>query len=203
MTHIKNIIKAIIIILVAPYILYLVCKKHYIYTIIFFALSVVIILWSLAKKVDLNIVDVQSAFNKGTIRTETKYVVIHHTAGDTSAVVNDIVKTHFKKNQWEGIGYHFFIHSNGTVYQLRNDNESQVPHAFGFNDNCVAICISGNFSEYECPDNLWEIALELTRQELKKFGLTPNDVRGHRELPGNNVECPGLLFDLDKFRNDL
>ena len=201
---VKNILRALILIILAPYIGYLVCKKHYIITLVtFFSIIIVFTFALVNKKVDLNIIDVQSAFNRGFKRNETKYIVIHHTAGDTSAVVNDIVKIHFKERQWDGIGYHFFISANGIVYQLRGIDEAKVPHALGFNDNSIAICISGNFSENECPELQWEIALELVRGLMEKYGLTSDDVKGHRELPNNPEECPGILFDMKKFREDL
>lgn len=155
------------------------------------------------KNIDFNIVDIQAAFNKGTHRTRTDYIVIHHTAGNPNAVINDIVKVHFKERQWNGIGYHYFIAGDGTVYQLRNDNESEVPHSIGFNNTCVAICISGNFSLTECPKKQWEVALSLVREIMKKYNVPVENVKGHRELPNNPEECPGLNFNLDKFRSEL
>lgn len=199
----KNIIVAIALWFFLPFAIlnYIYCFKERFLAVGIIAIAITICIFSCSCSVDLNIIDITSAYNKGTHRTITTYIVIHHTAGE-GATPAYIAKLHLSK--WSSIGYHYFIDTNGTVYNLRYDDESEVPHALGFNDCCVAICISGNFSNYECPDKLWEIALELTRQMMKKYNVDKEHVIGHRELPHQrNTECPGLKFDMNKFREDL
>ena len=166
-------------------------------------IAIVVIISCHKQHAELDIVDIQAAYNKGTFRTRTDYIVIHHTAGDDAGKVSDIARIHMKQNQWNSIGYHYFIAGDGVVYQLRNDRESEVPHAIGYNDNCVAICICGNFSERECKKDIWNIALDLTRKMMERYNIDANHVLAHRELPGNNTECCGLKFDIEKFRKEL
>ena len=203
----KKYITAILLIAYIPYICWLYVKKYRNQLLMGFTgvmlVAIIIAFACHREKVELNIVDVQAAFNKGTMRAHTDYIVIHHTAGDEHGKISDIARIHMKENRWNSIGYHYFIASDGVVYQLRNDRESEVPHAIGYNDNCVAICICGNFSEKECPSYIWNIALELTRKMMERYHVDAKHVLAHRELPGNQTECCGSKFDIDKFRDDL
>lgn len=205
--YIARYIAAIILIGYLPYILFLYFKRYknrILMSCIGVVLFVVVTIFACNKShVELDIRDLQAAYNKNTYRTHTDYIVIHHTAGDENGKVSDIATIHMKKNKWNSIGYHFFIAGDGTVYQLRNSDESNVPHAVGYNNNCVAICIAGNFSEKECPKKLWDITLKLTRQMMKRYNINVNHVLAHRELPNNNTECCGLKFNIEQFRKEL
>lgn len=150
----------------------------------------------------LQIVDLQAAFTTGNKRTSTEYLIIHHTAGNPNGTVNDLCRVHFGERGWSTVAYPFYIGNDGTVYQLKPDDEVS-PHSFHYNNNAIAICCSGNFNDYPMPDAQYEALLKLTRRLLKKFNLTPNDVLRHCDLPGNQTECPGRNFDLTKFRKDL
>ena len=148
------------------------------------------------------VVDVTSAFNTNNKNKAIKYVVIHHTGGNINGTINDIVNVHFRENKGHEIGYHYFIDSNGTIYQLRSLNES-VPHALGYNDNSIAICINGNFEDYEPNSAQWQSALQLVRAILKHYGLDETAVKKHNELPNNATKCCGAKFDIEKFKNEL
>ena len=203
----KKYLTAIGLIILLPYIAWLYIKR-YKYYIVIYSYFVAVIIWLIfmikfLNRTDLNIIDISSAYNKGTVRTSTDFIVIHHTAGE-GATPAYIAKIHLQERGWSSIGYHYFIAADGTIYNLRTDNESHVPHAWGFNDNCIAICIDGNYSKRECSEDLWNIALELTRKMMDKYNIDSDHVIGHRELPEQKgTECPGLKFDMNKFRKDL
>lgn len=195
--------KALILICYLPWILWLLIKEYKIHCIIISILGLSLVCILQSDKVELRIKDLQLAFNKNVHRTKTEYIVIHHSGGDTSATVNDIAKIHFGERGWTGIGYHYFITADGTIFNLRDDSEREVPHAIGFNNNCIAICLSGNFSKNKVPEIQWKIALELVRVMMSKYNVDVEHVIGHRELSGNDTECPGKLFDLEQFRKEL
>ncbi len=48
-------------------------------------------------------------------------------------------------------------------------------------------------------DTLQEFVLHL----MEKYNISPENVRGHRELTGTQTRCPGHNFDLDAFRASL
>ena len=49
-----------------------------------------------------------------TKRTSTKYIILHHRAGNGDA--DSIHSTHLVNNGWSGIGYHFYVRKDGSVY---------------------------------------------------------------------------------------
>ena len=151
--------------------------------------------------------DLTAAFSTGNKRKlDVELIAIHHTAGSADGTVNDIAKVHFGQNHWSEVGYHFFIDKYGKVYQLHPLDE-RVPHAYGCNQNAIAICLAGNFSKTDVPQVQWQSALTLTRWLMQKYGLGSENVMKHSELVRyshlNNTECAGLKFDMDKFRSEL
>lgn len=149
---------------------------------------------------DLQIVDLQAAFTTGNKRTSTEFLIIHHTAG--KGKVNDICRVHFGERKWSTVGYPFVIDEDGTVYQLKPDDEVS-PHSYHYNNNSIAICCIGNFNNYPMPKAQYEALCKLTRRLMKKFNLAKDDILRHCDLKGNNTECPGKYFNLEKFRKDL
>lgn len=211
----NNYITALLLIAYTPYVAFLYIREHH--KAIFISIAVVIGILSFVlyfgeenktiKESNNNIIDLTAAFANGEKRKENvKIIAIHHTAGSPKGTINDIVKVHYIERGWGKIGYHFYIDKNGVVYQLRPLDE-RVPHAYGCNDNAIAICIAGNFSKNEVPTIQWEKALELTKKLIKQFNLRKTDVYKHSELTKfsamNNTECAGAKFDMDKFRKAL
>ena len=151
--------------------------------------------------------DLTAAFATGDKRTmQVELIAIHHTAGNPNGSVSDLARIHLKQNQWNGVGYHFYITPDGTVYQLRPLDE-RVPHAYGCNDNAIAVCLAGNFNDYPVPDAQRTSALQLVRWLMTKYGLKSNNVLAHGELtnysPSNATDCCGKLFNIAKFRQEL
>lgn len=151
--------------------------------------------------------DLTAAFKTGEKRSmQVELIAIHHTAGNPNGSVNDLAKIHLGQNKWNSVGYHFYIVPDGTVYQLRPLDEC-VPHAYGCNGNSIAICLAGNFNEYEPTDAQRTSALQLCRWLMKKYGLTADKVKAHGELtaysPSNTTDCCGKLFNIAKFRQEL
>lgn len=147
------------------------------------------------------IIDCSEAFRTNNIRPTTEYVVIHHIAAKQGSV-NDICNVHFGEHQWSTIGYHYYVRKDGTIIQLKPDNEV-APHALYFNNNCVAICLEGNFSDEFIEDVQKEALLYITEKMLDKYHLTADKVLRHCDLRGNNTECPGTKFNIEEIRKCL
>lgn len=204
-TILMNIIRGALLWLFLPFALYDLVVRHKAAVIItLFLITCVATTLSWARGGEPVIInDLTAAFNTNIKKkAATRYIVLHHTAGGDNGTINDICKVHFGKNKWSGLGYHFFINNDGTVYQLRDTSEA-VPHSFGYNNNSVAICMNGNFSVHKPTDAQWEAALTLVRQLLDFYGLDESAVYKHGDLAGNNTECCGTLFDINEFKNDL
>lgn len=122
-------------------------------------------------------------------RGSTKYIVLHHAAASTCSVA-DIHRWHQEKG-WAGIGYHFFVRKDGSVYRGRPIGAVGA-HCLGWNSNSIGICAEGNFQTDTMPDVQRNAILELI-EYLKRIypGVVVN---GHREL--DVTACPGINYPL-------
>ena len=204
--------RAVLLLLVSPYVLfnYLIyrCTKKarlIICAIILVLVTMICTLYavSLFSKItaERTIIDCSAAFSTGNLRPTTEYVVIHHIASRQGSV-NDICNVHFGEHKWSTIGYHYYVRKDGSIIQLKPDNEV-APHALYFNNTCVAICLEGNFSDEFIEDTQKEALIYITDKMLKKYNLTADNIKGHGELKGNNTECPGTKLNIEEIRKCL
>ena len=125
-------------------------------------------------------------------RASTKYIVLHHRAGNGD--VESIHKTHLN-NGWTGIGYHFYVRKDGSVYRGR-PIEMVGAHCTGSNNISVGVCFEGNYESETMPT-----AQKKAGQKLISHlrGLYPiAEVKRHREL--NSTACPGKNFPFEDIK---
>lgn len=121
-------------------------------------------------------------------REKTEYLIIHHTAGNASTETVESVHEEHLANGWAGIGYHFFISKDGTIYRGRPENWIGS-HTLGYNDKSIGISLSGNF-EKEKPSDVQILALIKLVDYLKnKYSIPDNKIMGHRDF--DSTACPG------------
>jgi N-acetylmuramoyl-L-alanine amidase len=107
------------------------------------------------------------------------------------------------KNPMEDIGYHYGIELFQLHYEVlvgRMENE-QGAHCIGQNHTSLGICFGGNFDIESPPEKQWNLGLRLVNSILYRYRLPVEAVYGHCDFA--NKTCPGTMFDMDKFRNDL
>ena len=75
-------------------------------------------------------------------RNKTNRIILHHAQAKTCSV-EDIHQWHLKKD-WSGIGYHFLVRKDGTIYQGRPEDTIGA-HAKGANHDSIGICAEGDF----------------------------------------------------------
>lgn len=121
-----------------------------------------------------------------TKRAATKYIVLHHRAGNGD--VDSIHQLHLKEG-YTGIGYHFYIRKDGSVYRGRPIN-TMGAHCLGSNANSIGICFEGNYTREEMPTAQIRAGQELI-DSIKGvyFNL---EVKKHSDL--YNTACPGKNF---------
>ena len=83
-----------------------------------------------------------------TRRSKTDEVILHH-AEASSATVWDINDWHLA-NGWTGIGYHYYIRKDGSVYRGRPE-WALGAHAVGHNDRSIGICCEGAYMTETMP----------------------------------------------------
>jgi hypothetical protein len=140
-------------------------------------------------------------------------IVVHHSASSTSTTVEQIRGWHRDKG-WRDIGYHWLVTDapgEGPTLHLGRDHDldgewepwEYGAHARGHNSHTIGICLVGSHSDYAPSDEAltmlhgWLVAICLN------WGLTADDVRGHREMEGASTECPGTYVDMDQIRERI
>ncbi|AQW26539.1 TPA: SH3 domain-containing protein [Clostridium perfringens] len=122
--------------------------------------------------------------------------IIIHNADHPNCSVYDVDRWH-KGNGWSGIGYHYFIRKDGSVWTGRPEN-AKGAHTIGQNSSSIGICLEGALMR-EKP----------TRAQLNSLYYLISDIRarrgnlpvyGHKDF--NNTDCPGINFPLEQFKNN-
>ncbi len=116
---------------------------------------------------------------------DVKYLVFHHTGTSSRASVESIHMAHLDRG-WSGIGYHYCISRDGTVYKVRP--VLSVPACVkGYNRASVCVAWIGDYEKNKLPEEMAEAGLELARVLLARFPKA--EVTWHAKL--NDTVCPG------------
>ena len=127
-----------------------------------------------------------------TKRAATRFIVLHHRAGDGDA--EGIHRLHLNEG-YSGIGYHFYIRKDGTVYRGR-PIDTMGAHCLGSNANSIGVCFEGNFENEKMNEKQIKAGNELV---LYLKGLYPDaEIKGHKEL--YKTVCPGKNFPLEAIK---
>ena len=119
-------------------------------------------------------------------RKATNYIVLHHRAGNGDAVS---IHTQHLNQDYSGIGYHFYIRKDGSIYRGRPENTVGA-HCQNFNSISIGVCFEGNFeNEYMCEKQK-NAGIEL----LNYLRITYKSavVMQHKNL--GSTACPGKNF---------
>lgn len=125
-----------------------------------------------------------------------KHIARHHSGG-TSGDWYTFWPYWNKTKGWGTGGYAEIILRDGSV-QLCYDPNEITNGVGGHNSTTYSICVVGNGSFTDAQERTWE---ERCLLNLKRFNLSPDDVKGHREFSGTNTACPGI--DMGMVRNRL
>ena len=131
----------------------------------------------------------ETSLNFGSMNLRSKvleYIVIHHTASTAKETVEQIHNFHINNKGWAGIGYHFYIRKDGTIYKGRDEKYSGV-HCENYNSVSLGICLEGNFEIEQPTEKQLTNLSELIQYLKKKYGNI--QVVGHKDL--NATACPG------------
>lgn len=120
-------------------------------------------------------------------RRSTSRIILHHAAARKCSA-QQIHSWHLA-NGWVGIGYHFLVRKDGSVYRGRPE-DTVGAHAWNNNYDSIGICFEGNFMTETMP-----IAQKWAGQELvaclkDKYGIS--EVQKHSDV--NATGCPGAHF---------
>ena len=122
-----------------------------------------------------------------TRRSKTDEVILHH-AEASSATVWDINQWHLD-NGWVGIGYHYYIRKDGSIYRGRPE-WAVGAHATGHNDRSIGICCEGAYMTETMPAAQLASLKALLRDIMGRYGTLA--LKRHRDV--NSTSCPGDNF---------
>ena len=129
-----------------------------------------------------------------TRRSKTTAVVLHH-AEASSAAVWDINSWHLA-NGWNGIGYHYYIRKDGSVYRGRPE-WAVGSHALGANDWSIGVCCEGAYMTETMPAAQLDSLKALLRDIMGRYGK----LRLLRHKDVYSTDCPGDRFPWAEVQN--
>ena len=143
----------------------------------------------------MNIINTKLSFGGMEWGNIPKKFILHHIEAEGDSW--DVYKIHEMhrtepKFMYAGIGYHYYIRLNGTIYKGRPDNAIGA-HCKGNNTNALGIAFEGDYdNRKEMPKEQYNAWAELYSYLVSKYGVQP--VYGHKEC--GSSECPGKYFPL-------
>ena len=127
---------------------------------------------------------------------EPTMIVYHHTAED-NLTPQKIDEKH-KERGWSGIGYHFYIRKDGTIYRGRPENAIGA-HAPSVNSKALGISLEGNFNEEFVTKEQKDSLIALSKYLVNKYNI--KDIKRHKDV--TNTECPGKNFPFKEIKAEL
>lgn len=125
-------------------------------------------------------------------RSATDLLILHHAAA-ASCTAEDIHRWHVG-NGWAGIGYHYLVRKDGTIYRGRPE-DTVGAHAYGANNHSIGVCFEGNYEvEQNMPAAQLAAGQALVADIKRRWGITK--VIGHKDVAGSTTDCPGKYFPL-------
>lgn len=153
----------------------------------------------------MNIIRGKAVFkNKLTPRSAAKIttLVIHHVAMSKCSF-DDVQRMHYGFG-WSGIGYHYFIRKDGTIYEGRPELTLGA-HAKGHNTESIGISCEGYYHtdtkvhDTVMPHEQFKALVELTKDIMHRYkGIK---VKKHSEVCA--TACPGNKFPWSEFINAI
>jgi hypothetical protein len=127
-------------------------------------------------------------------------VTLHHTDGRyTTSLAQSLQEAAFIQDfhqngrKWSDIAYHFLVDPLGNIIEGR-PLETLGAHTLSNNEGNVGIVLLGTYhapkNEQTTPAQLAAVG-ELGRFLVKRFGIDPSSLKGHRDYKA--TDCPGDL----------
>ena len=130
-------------------------------------------------------------------RARTQYIALHHSDA-VRCTAQDIDRWHKDGNNWSGIGYHFFVRKDGTIYRGR-PLWAMGAHVAYKNDVSIGICAEGDYSKEQTMPEAQKFAIAELLDYLKTYHYPNAKIVGHGEIGAS--ACPGQYYPLEELKN--
>ena len=125
--------------------------------------------------------------------SQVTHITIHHSAAPANLSVERIARWHVEHHGWPGIGYHFYITPDGTIYQT-NYLTTMSNHVYMNNAYTVGVCVAGDFDSGLPTPAQVEATARLVAWLMQELHIPLEHVMGHKEYPHNTTHCPGIKW---------
>ena len=140
-------------------------------------------------EMSIDIIDAGLEFGALTKRTVTDRIILHHAAGNGSV---ESVHNYHKSLGWSGIGYHYYVRKDGSIYRGRPE-EMVGGHTSGYNYCPIGVCAEGNFETESMSDAQREAIRALVLDIRTRYPDTQT-IR-HKDVAA--TACPGKNYPFD------
>lgn len=144
----------------------------------------------------MNIIETNLQFTSLSKRGKTNRIILHHSGVSVLQNIEVIHNYHKNTNKWSGIGYHFYVRKDGSIFRGRPE-EMIGAHAYGANSDSIGICAEGDFNNEIMSEIQKNAIKELVAYLEAKYGI--NTVVGHRDTIATS--CPGKNYPFDEIVN--
>lgn len=119
-------------------------------------------------------------------------LVVHHTTGRNTLTPYDIARYHVESREWPGVGYHYLIGADGTIYWCQR-HETMSWHTGVANGYTLGVSLIGEFMSGVLPTTpQMQSTSHLIAWLMQEFNITDiKKVIGHKEAPEAQTACPG------------
>lgn len=141
----------------------------------------------------MEIIDTGLKFNSNYSPMKTiEGIVLHHSGVKVLQSV-EIIHNYHKNKGWAGIGYHFYVRKDGSVYRGRPENMAGA-HCPGVNSISLGICAESDFEQEIMNDVQKNAIVELIKNIKSRYNI--QWIKGHREIL--STDCPGANYPLQE-----
>lgn len=141
----------------------------------------------------MEIIDTELKFNSNYSPMKTiEGIVLHHSGVNVLQSV-EIIHNYHKNKGWAGIGYHFYVRKDGSIYRGRPENMAGA-HCPGVNSISLGICAEGDFEQEIMNDVQKNAIVELIKNIKSRYNI--QWIKGHREIL--STDCPGANYPLQE-----
>lgn len=144
----------------------------------------------------MEIIETNLEFRNLEKRKLTRRIILHH-AESSNCTAEDIHRWHLDRG-WAGIGYHFFVRKDGTIYRGRPE-DCVGAHAYGSNYDSIGICAEGKYNEEEMTEAQKQSIIELVRYLEDKYSM--NTIQKHKDVCATS--CPGNNYPFTEIVNGI
>lgn len=144
----------------------------------------------------MEIIETNLEFNSNHSAMKEIEGIVLHNSGVSVLQSIEVIHNYHKNKGWAGIGYHYYVRKDGSVYRGRPENMAGA-HCPGVNSTSIGICAEGNFDEEIMSEVQKQAIIELVKDIKSRYNI--KWIKGHREILATS--CPGANFPLEEIKN--